>query len=132
MVPFSVRYGSLQEHRGGPDDDDERRPPHLTAQEKEKGPKKTTTKKGKRGDIEIERAAAVAIAEEHVESGGRGSGIRIGDQLSPAQRTAIEQLEASLGSPPSTILLGVRHVALEDAPEGTRVEEVEPLEETEQ
>jgi len=74
----------------------------------------------------------VAATAEHAERGGRGSGIRIGDQLSPAQRTTIEQLEASLGSPPGTILLGSQHVALEDAPEGTRVEEVEPLEETEQ
>ena len=71
--------------RGGPGDDDERRPPLLTAQEKGKGPKKTTTKKKhKRGDIEIERVAAVAIATERAERGGRGSGICIGDQLSPA------------------------------------------------
>ena len=74
----------------------------------------------------------MAITSECAERGGRGSGIRIGDQLSPAQRTTIEQLEASLGSPPSTILLGGQRVALEDAPEGTRVEEVEPPEETEQ
>ena len=48
----------------------------------------------------------MAAATEHAERGGRGSGIRIGDRLSPAQRTAVEQLEASLGSPPGTILLG--------------------------
>ena len=114
-------------------DDDERHSPCLTAQEKGKGPKKTTTKKKrKRGDIETEKAAAVAIAVERAERGGRGSGIRIGDKLSPVQRTIVEQLQASLSSPPSTILLGVRHVALEDAPEGTRVEEVEPPEEVEQ
>ena len=118
--------------RGGLGYDGERRPPRLMAQEKWKGPKKTTTKKRKRGDIETKRAAAVDIAAERAERGGRGSGICIGDQLSPAQRTVIEQLEASLGSPPGTILLGGRHLALEDAPEGTRVEEVEPLEETEQ
>jgi len=46
---------------GGPSNDDERHPPRLTAQEKGKGPKKTPTKKKrKRGDIETERAAAVA------------------------------------------------------------------------
>ena len=44
----------------------------------------------KQGNIEAERAAAVATAAEHAERGGRGSGIRIGDQLSPAQRTAVE------------------------------------------
>ena len=74
----------------------------------------------------------MAATAEHAERGGRGSGIRIGDQLSPAQRTTVEQLEASLGSPPSTILLGGWRVALEDAPKGTRVEEVEPPKETEQ
>ena len=93
--------------RCGPGDDDERRPPLLIAQEKGKGPKKTTTKKKcRRGDIEIERATSVAVTAEHAERGGRGSGICIDDQLSLAQRTAIVQLEASIGSPPSTILLG--------------------------
>ena len=52
--------------------------------------------------------------------------------MSPVQRTTVEQLEAILGSPPGTILLGVWCVALEDASEGTRVEEVEPSEEIEQ
>ena len=119
--------------RGGPGDGDERCPPRLIAQEKWKGPKKTTTKKKcKKGDIETKRATVVAIAIERAERGGRGSCIRIGDQLSLAQRTAVEQLEASLGSPLGTILLGGWCVALEDAPEGTRVEEVEPPEETEQ
>ena len=104
----------------------------LDSTRKGEGAKKKTTtkKKRKRGDIEEERAAAVAIALERAERGGRGSGVRIGDQLSPAQRTAVEQLEANLGSPPGTILLGDQRVDLEDAPEGTRVEEVEPLEET--
>ena len=71
--------------RCGPGDDDERRPPLLIAQEKGKGPKKTTTKKKrKRGDIETDRAAVVAIATEHAKRGSKGSGIRIGDQLSLA------------------------------------------------
>ena len=74
----------------------------------------------------------MAAAAKHAERGGRGSGIRIGDQLSPAQRTVVEQLEASLGSPRGTIMLGGRRVSLEDAPEGTWVEEIEPEEETEQ
>jgi len=113
---------------GGPGDD-ERHPPHLIEWEKRKGPKKTTTKKKcKRGDIETERAVVVAVVVERAERGDRGSGICIDDQLSPAQRTIVEQLEASLGSPPGTILLGGQRVALEDAPEGTQVEEVEPLE----
>ena len=61
----------------------------------------------------------MAIAVERAKRGGRGSGIHIGDQLSPARRTAIEQLEASLGSPPGNILLGGRRVALYDALEAT-------------
>ena len=70
--------------RGGPDDD-ERRLPRLTEQEKGKGLKKTTSKKKhRRGDIEVERAAVVVVVAEHAKRGGRGSGIRIGDQLSPA------------------------------------------------
>ena len=69
----------MQECRGGPGDD-ERHPPHLIEWEKRKGPKKTTTKKKrKRGDIETERAAAVAVTTERGERGGRGTSIRIGD-----------------------------------------------------
>ena len=61
--------------------DDESHPPRLIEQEKGKRPKKTITKKKrKRGDTEAERAAVVAIAVERAERGGRGSGIRIGDQ----------------------------------------------------
>ena len=41
----------------------------------------------------------MAAATERAERGGRGSGIHISNQLSPAQRTAVEQLEANLGSP---------------------------------
>jgi len=92
--------------KGGPSDD-ERRSPSLTEQETGKGPKKTTTKKKrKRGGLEAERAAVMATTVERAERGGRGSVIRIGDQLSPTQRTAVEQLEASLGSPHGTIMLG--------------------------
>ena len=70
---------------GGDPDDDERHPPCLTEQEKGKVPKKTITKKKhKRGDTEAERAAVVAAAVECAERGGRGSGVRIGDQLSLA------------------------------------------------
>ena len=111
---------------GGPDDD-EWRPPRLTEQEKGKGTKKTTTKKKhKRDDINAERAAEVAAEVERAERGGKGSGIRIGDQLSPAQRVAVEELEARHGSPHGTIMLGGQRVSLEDAPEGTRVKEIEP------
>ena len=112
--------------RGGPNDD-ERCPPRLTEQEKAKGPKKTVTKKKqKRGNIEVKRAAVVAATIERVERGGRGSGVCIGDQLSPAQRAVVEEFEASQGSPPGTIILRGLRVSLEDAPEGTPMEEIEP------
>ena len=48
----------------------------------------------------------MAATIECAERGGSGSGIRIGDQLSPTQRAAIERIGASLGSPPGTIMLG--------------------------
>ena len=99
---------------GGPGDEDPRPPPHLTAQQKEKA-KKTTKKKCKFDDVEVERAAAVAATVERAKIGGSGSGIHIGDQLSPAQRAAVERIEASLGSPPGTIMLGGRRVSLEES-----------------
>ena len=90
---------------GGPSDD-ERCPPHLTEQENGKGPKKTVTKKKrKHGDTEAERAATAATTIERDERGGRGSGVRIGDQLSPAQR-AIVEFKARCGGPCGTIMLG--------------------------
>ena len=85
VVFFVVSIMARCKNIGGGPDDDERRPPCLTEQEKGKGLKKTTSKKKhRRGDIEVERAAVVAIIIEHAKRGGRGSGICIGDQLSPA------------------------------------------------
>ena len=72
----------------------------------------------------------MAIIAEHAERGGRGSGVSIGDQLSPAQR-AIVEFEARHGSPLGTIMLGGQCVSLEDTLVGTHVEEIEPHEETE-
>ena len=45
--------------------------------------------------------------------------------MSLAQRAAVEELEARHGSPRGTIMLGGQRVSLEDAPEGTHVEEIE-------
>jgi len=105
----------------------------LIEQEKGKGPKKTITKKMyKCGDTNAERAAVVAIVVECVKRGGRGSGIHISDQLSLAQRATVEELKDRHGSPRGTIMLGGQRVPLEDAPEGTHVEEIEPQDETEQ
>ena len=54
-------------------------------------------------------------ATQQAKRGGFSSGVRIGDQLSPAQRATIERIEASLGSPSGTIMLGERHVSLEES-----------------
>ena len=99
---------------GGPGDEDPRPPPRLTAQEKGKA-KKTMMKKHKFADADIERAAAVVATVERAERGGAGSGIRIGNQLSPAQRVTVERIESSLGSPPGTVMLGGRRVSLEES-----------------
>ena len=48
----------------------------------------------------------MVAAAEQAERGGSGSGVRIGDQLSLAQRVAVKRIETSLGSPPRTIMLG--------------------------
>ena len=68
---------------GGTGDEDPTPLPRLTTQQKG-NTKKTTKKKRKFNDVEVERATAVAAAAERTERG-----IRIGDQLSPAQRAAI-------------------------------------------
>ena len=67
---------------GGPGDEDPRPLPRLTAQQKGKA-KTITKKKRKLDDVEAERAAVVAVTTERAERGGAGSGVRIGDQLSP-------------------------------------------------
>ena len=90
----------------------------MTGQEKGKA-KKTTTKKRKLVDVETERAAAVAATTERTERGGARSGVRIADQLSLAQRATVERVESLYGSPVGTIMLGGRHVALEESkPQG--------------
>ena len=98
--------------RGGPVDS------RLTAQEKGKA-KKTTMKKRKLIDVEAERAATIAVAAERAERGGARSGVRIADQLSPAQRATGKQVECHHGSPARTVMLEGWRVALEESqPQG--------------
>ena len=99
---------------GGPGDEDPRPPPRLPAEVKGKGTKKTTSKKQKFADADTARAAVVAAAAELVERGGAWSGVVIVDQLSPAQRAAIEAVEHRLGSPARNVMLEGRHVILEE------------------
>ena len=93
---------------GGPGDEDLRPPPRLLADVKGKA-----TKKRKFVDVDTERAAAVAAMTEHTKRGGARSGVRIADQLSPAQRAVVERVESLHGSPAGTVMLGGRRVALE-------------------
>ena len=83
-----------------------------------KGTKKTTSKKRKFTDANTVRAAAAA-AIERAERGRAWSGVVIIDQLSPAQRAAIEQVERHHGSPARTVMLEGRRVAIEECqPQG--------------
>ena len=75
---------------GGPGDEDPRPLPHLPTDVKGKMTKKIMSKKRKYADADTVRAVAVVAAIERVEGGGARSGVQIADQLSPAQRAAIE------------------------------------------
>ena len=98
---------------GGPGDEDPRPPPRLPTEVKGKA-KKLATKKRKYADADTERAAAVATAVERVERGGARSGVVIVDQLSPAQRATVEQVECRHGSPARTVMLEGWLVVLEE------------------
>ena len=99
---------------GGPGDEDPRPPPRLTAQEKGKA-KNTIMKKHKFADVETERAAVVAVVAKRAKRGGARSGVRIGDQLSPAQRATVERVETLHGSLAGTVMLRGRCVAIEES-----------------
>ena len=100
--------------RGGLGDEDPRPLPCLPTEVKGKA-KKLTTKKRKYADADTQRAAAVAAAVERVERGGARSGVRIADQLSPAQRAAVEQVERRHGSLAGTVMLGGWCVAIDES-----------------
>ena len=88
---------------GGDGGDD---PPHrFTATEKGKG-KKVLAKKRKSRDREVEIVEAVAAAAKAAERGGRSGALRIGSDLTPAQRLAVLEIEQRHGTPPGTIMLG--------------------------
>ena len=86
----------------------------MTAQEKGKA-KKTMMKKQKLVDVEAERATTVVATAERAERGGARSGVRIADQLSPAQRATVERVESFHGSLAGTVMLGGRRVAIEES-----------------
>ena len=113
---------------GGPGDEDRRPPPRLSAEMKGKA-KKITTKKHKFADAETERVAAVATAIERAERGGSRGGVRIADQLSPAQRATVERTETLHGSPPRTVMIGGWSVSLEESQRhGETEQQIQPAE----
>ena len=104
---------------GGLGDKDPRPLPRLPTDVKGKATKKLAIKKREYVDADTERAAAVVAAVECAERGGAWSGVVIADQLSPAQRAAIQEVERHHGGPAKTTLVGGRHVAIDESqPQG--------------
>jgi len=85
-------------------------PRRLSVVEKGKG-KKLATKKRKANDREADEVVeAVAAAAEAAERGGHLGALRIGLDLSKAQRCAVLEVEARHGTPLGTIMLGGQRV----------------------
>ena len=105
---------------GGPGDEDLRPPPRLPSEAKGKATKKLATKKRKYPDVDTVRAAIVVEAVERAERGGAHSGVVIADQqLPPATREALEEVERHHGGLARTILVvGWRHAIDESQPQG--------------
>ena len=100
---------------GGPGDDDRRPLPRLPADPKGKATKKIASKKRKYPDAKTARAATVAEVAERVKRGGARSGVVIADQqLTPAQRAVVEEAERLHGSPPGTVMMAGRRLAIEE------------------
>ena len=112
---------------GGPGAKDPRPLPRQPTDAKGKATKKLAMKKCKYPNADTARAGTVAEAAKHAERGGARSGVVIVDQLSPAQRATIEQVEHHHGSLARTIMLEGRRVVLEE----TQPQE-EPQQQTEQ
>ena len=93
---------------GGPGDEDLRRLLRLPADPKGKATKKLATRKRKYPDADIARAATVVEATERAERGGARSGVVIADQLPPATRDALEQVEHRHGGPAGTVMVAGR------------------------
>ena len=105
---------------GGPSDEDPRRSPRLPADPKGKATKKLATRKCKYPDADTAREATVAEAAERAERGGARSGVVIADQqLPPATREALEQVERRHGGPARTVMVAGRRLAIDESqPQG--------------
>ena len=100
---------------GGPGDEDPRHPPRFPADPKGKATKKIASKKRKYLDAETACAAAVVEAVERAKRGGAHSGVVIADQqLTLAQRAAVEEAKRFHGSPPGTMTMAGRRLPIVD------------------
>ena len=117
--------------RGGPGDKDPRRSPRLPVDPKGKATKKLATKKRKYPDADTARAAIVVEAADRAERGGACSGVVLADQLSPSIRAALEQVECHHDGPAGTVMVGGRHMAIDESqPQGESQQQSQPAEQT--
>ena len=100
---------------GGPGDKDPRPPPRQPIDPKGKATKKLAVRKCKYPDADTARAAVVAATAELAERGGARSGVVIVDQLSPAQRAAVQEVERHHGGPAGMAMVGGRRVAIDES-----------------
>ena len=77
----------------------------MPADPKGKATKKLATKKRKYPDADIARVAVVAEAIDHAERGGARSVVIADQQLPPATREALEQVERRHGGPARTVMV---------------------------
>ena len=118
---------------GGLGDEDPRPPPCLPSEAKGKATKKLATKKCKYPDADTARVATVAAAAERAEVGGARSGVQIADQLSLAQRAAVQEVERCHGGPTGTAMIGGRHVAIDESQsQGESQQQSQPAEQTQE
>ena len=116
---------------GGPGDEDPRPLPRQPTDVKGKATKKLATRKHKYPDADIVRVAAVIAVVERVEAGGARSGLQIADQLSPAQRTAVQEVEHRHGGPAGTTMVGGWRVAIDESqPQGESQQQAQQTEQT--
>ena len=86
----------------------------MPADPKGKATKKVASKKCKYPDVETARAAVVEVTER-AERGSVRSGVVIADQqLTPAQRVAVEEAERFHDSPPGTVMMAGCRLAIEE------------------
>jgi len=100
---------------GGPGDENPRPPPRLPSKAKSKVTKKLATKKRKYPDANTERTAAVVAVVDRAEREGAQSGVVIADQLSLAQRAAVQEVERRHGGLAGRAMVGGRRVAIDES-----------------